>query len=90
MRYLSWLIRLALFIILLGFAVRNSEMVTLNYYLGYNWRAPLILIILAFFVGGVVIGIGANVAVLWRQKREILALRREARTQPDASEHNAI
>ena len=48
MRYLGWVVKGFLFILLLGFAVKNSDVVTLTYYLGYQWQAPLVLIILMF------------------------------------------
>ena len=52
MRYLMWLPRIALFLVLLGFTVKNAETVTLRYYFGYEWEAPLILIILLSFALG--------------------------------------
>ena len=49
MRYLMWFLRIALFLVLLGFTVKNAETVTVHYYFGYEWQAPLILIILLSF-----------------------------------------
>jgi putative membrane protein len=55
MRYLMWFLRIALFLVLLGFTVKNAETVTVHYYFGYQWQAPLILIILLFFDLGLAI-----------------------------------
>jgi putative membrane protein len=76
MRYLGWVLKFLLFILLLGFAVKNSEVVTLAYYLGYEWQAPLVLIILMFFVGGAVVGVAACMGYLLRQRRELVRLRK--------------
>lgn len=93
MRYLSWLARALLFLILAGFALKNSEMVTLRYFLGQEWRAPLSLILLLFFGVGAVLGVLATIGVVYRQRRQLHALRqaaevhaagRESARQPDA------
>ncbi len=76
MRYLGWLLKGALFILLLGFAARNSDVVTLRYYLGYEWQAPLVLVILVFFVAGAAVGVAACMGYLFRQRRELVAFRK--------------
>jgi lipopolysaccharide assembly protein A len=79
MRYLMWLPRIALFLVLLGFTVKNAETVTLRYYFGYEWEAPLILIILLSFALGVAIGVMSCLGKILRQKREIAMGRRKYR-----------
>lgn len=81
MTYISWFFRIVLFLLLLGFAIKNSEVVTLNYYLDYQWRAPLVLILLAFLLVGVVIGLLAASTTVFRQRREINSLKREAKAR---------
>lgn len=78
MRYLGWIAKAGLFILLLGFAVKNSDVVRLRYYLGYEWQAPLVLVILMFFVAGAVVGVTACMGYLFRQRRELNRLRKEA------------
>jgi putative membrane protein len=77
MRYISWFIKISLFLLLLGFAAKNSETVTLRYYLGYEWQAPLVLVILVFLVLGAAIGIAACLGYLFRQRRQLAALKKE-------------
>jgi uncharacterized integral membrane protein len=79
MRYLSWFLKLILFLLLLSFAVKNTETTVLHYYLGYEWQAPLVVILLAFFCAGAAIGVAASLSYLFRQRREILNLKREER-----------
>jgi putative membrane protein len=79
MRYLSWFLGLVLFLLALGFAVKNSELITVRYYLGYQWQAPLALVALIFLGAGAVLGVVASLGFVFRQRREILALKRELR-----------
>jgi putative membrane protein len=86
MRYLSWAFRILLFVLLLGFALKNSDPVTVRFYLGAHWEAPLALVVLVFFVVGVAAGVIACFAYIYRQRREILQLRKELRTRPGPPE----
>ena len=42
MRYVTWAIRLVVFLFLLAFAVKNTEPVTLRFYFELAWQTPLI------------------------------------------------
>lgn len=86
MRYVSWAIRILLFVLLLGFALKNSDPVTVRFYLGAHWEASLALVVLVFFVVGVAAGVIACFAYIYRQRREILQLRKELRTRPGPPE----
>lgn len=81
MRYLLWLLKFALFVLILSFAVKNTDAVWVRYYLGYEWQAPLVLVLLVFFCLGAAVGIAATLTHLFRQRREIVALKRELRVQ---------
>lgn len=84
MRYLSWLLGITLFVLALGFAIKNSDPVTLNYYLGFQWQAPLVLMLLVFLGAGMAIGVAATLGFVFRQRREILLLKRELRLKNQA------
>ena len=77
MRYLSWLAGMLLFLLALGFAIKNTAPVLLNFYLGYQIRVPLSLLIFLFLIVGMIFGVSAALVVLYRQRREIAFLRRE-------------
>ena len=83
MRYLIWFLRILLFLLLLGFTVRNIETVTLRYYFGYEWHAPLVLVILLFFALGVAIGVLSCFGKIFRQRREIATFRKKYHTLDD-------
>ena len=78
MTALTWAIRLIIFAILLVFAIRNTEPTTLRFVLDYAWEAPLVIVLLASFATGAILGMLSLVGVVFRQRREISRLKREA------------
>lgn len=77
MRYLIWSLRAVLFLLLLGFAVKNDQPVVLRYFFGYEWQTSLVVVLLCFFALGVVIGLLAMLGSMFRQRRELAAVQRE-------------
>lgn len=77
MRYLVWPVRAILFLLLLGLAVKNDQPVVLRYFFGFEWQASLVVILLCFFAAGVLVGVFAMLSNVFRQRREMNALRRE-------------
>jgi uncharacterized integral membrane protein len=78
MTALTWAVRLIIFSFLLVFALRNTQLTTLRFILDYAWEAPLVIVLLAFFAGGAILGVLSLVGVIFRQRREIARLKREA------------
>jgi lipopolysaccharide assembly protein A len=81
MRYFNWIIRIVLFIVLLGFAVKNDQPITLRYFFGFEWQSSLVLVLLIFFVVGAAVGVLAMFANVLQQRREIAALKRDIRVK---------
>lgn len=81
--YLGLLAKLLVFLLVLGFALKNSHSVVFHSYLGYVWQAPLIVMLgLAFFLGALT-GVLALLPTLFR-------LRREAARKPHPPELDTI
>ena len=78
-RILIWLVLVVTFVLLLGFALKNMDNVTVRYFLGFEWQAPLVLVLLMFFAFGIAFGLLASVGVIFAQRRRIAALTRELR-----------
>lgn len=76
MQAFVWFIRLCIVLILVWFAVKNSQDVTIKGLPGQVWEAPLVFILLAVFIAGMVIGLLAWVPTVVRQRRELGRLRR--------------
>ena len=85
MTALTWAIRLIIFSFLLVFALQNTDPVDLRFFLDYVWQAPLVVVLLAFFAGGAILGVLSLLGVIYRQRREISRLKRVAsQAQPVA------
>jgi lipopolysaccharide assembly protein A len=85
MRIVTWTIRLAVFLLLIAFGAKNVEPVTLRFYFDLTLQAPLILLLFGFFAAGVLFGVLALLATVFRQRREISRLRSRA-AQVEAAE----
>ena len=70
-----------LFIVLLGFAVKNDQPITLRYFFGYEWQSSLVIVLLIFFAAGAAVGVLAMFANVLQQRREIVALKRDIRVK---------
>jgi lipopolysaccharide assembly protein A len=81
MKIVAWAFWLLVFAALLLFAARNTDPVTVRFYLDSAWEGPLILALLAFFAIGVACGVLACMTRLLRQRREIVGLKRELRAR---------
>jgi putative membrane protein len=75
-RVVTWAIRLVVFLLLVAFAAKNAEPVTLRFYFDLALEAPLVVVLFGFFAAGALFGILAPLGALLRQRREIAALRR--------------
>jgi putative membrane protein len=86
MQYLMWIIKVALFLLILSFAIVNTDLVTVRYYLGHHWEAPLVVVLLVAVCAGTVVGLLTGLFQTLRLRREIAALKRElvAARKPDA------
>lgn len=68
--YLGWLAKLAVFVLVLGFALKNTHPVSVVSYLGYTWQLPLIVMLLLAFLLGALIGLLALLPYLFRLRRQ--------------------
>jgi len=85
MRYLGWAVKILIFLVVLGFALQNSQPVTVHYFLGYVWEAPLVVLLLVAFVLGAFLGLLALLPPLFRLRRERTKLRRDLDGMIDAN-----
>ena len=81
MRYLNWILRAMLFVVLLGFAIKNDQPVTLRYLFGYEWQSSLVIVLLVFFAAGAAVGVLAMLGNVLQQRREIARLKRDIRVK---------
>lgn len=95
MKILIRVLAAIVFIVFFGFALKNTQEVALLFFMGYEIRGPLVLLILGFFAIGATLGVLAMTPTMFRYRRElskqrkiIAVLQKEnqaqllARTQP--------
>jgi lipopolysaccharide assembly protein A len=69
MRALVWLVRALVFFTLFAFALNNQQEVAVHWFFGFEWHAPMVIVVLAAFAAGCAIGVLAMVPSWWRQRR---------------------
>jgi uncharacterized integral membrane protein len=79
MRALLWGFRLLIFMFLLAFALKNTDPVNVRFFFDAAWQAPLIIIVLAFFAGGAVLGAMSLLGTVFSLRREVSRLKRQAK-----------
>lgn len=82
MRVLGWVLRGIVFVLLVLFSWKNTEPVTIRYYLGVAWQAPLAWVLWIVFLVGAGAGVLACLGQLLKQRKQIAQLKRLV-PQPD-------
>ena len=68
MKYLMWLLKAAIFFTLFAFALNNQQTVSVNFFFGTVWQAPLVLVVLTAFAGGLVLGVFLMMPRWWKNR----------------------
>ena len=69
MRVITWVFRLFVFFGLFAFALNNQQDAAVRWFFGYEWRAPMVFIVLAAFGLGCAFGVSAMVPAWWKHRR---------------------
>src|SRR5580765_4994818 len=69
MKYLLWLLKAAIFFTLFAFALNNQHDATVYFFFGTYWRAPLVLVVLSAFAGGLVVGALGMLPGWWKHRK---------------------
>lgn len=83
MKYILWLLKAAIFFTLFAFALNNQQDTAVHFFFGAEWRAPLVLVVLAAFAIGLVVGALGMVPRWWKHR---MAARRAHQRIASASE----
>ncbi|HEU4622763.1 MAG TPA: LapA family protein [Burkholderiaceae bacterium] len=67
MSILRWTFRVFLFFVFFGFALLNTDRITVDLFF-VRWHAPLVLVLLAFFVAGALLGVGFALPRIYRAR----------------------
>jgi len=74
MRYAGWFLKATAFVLLVGFALRNTAPATVRLYLGQEWQAPLVFLLLVAFALGGAAGFAAGWSQVQRLRQTLRAL----------------
>ena len=85
MRALAWLVRAFIFFALFAFALNNQQEVAVHWFFGFEWHAPMVIIVLAAFAAGCAVGVLAMVPSWWRQRRVARLAAPDTHVQPTLS-----
>jgi uncharacterized integral membrane protein len=79
MRLIGWLFKLVVFIVLLGFALGNTEPVSMGFFgnQDISVSGPLVVFLLLFFLIGLLLGFATFMPRLFRQRRLVARLKRD-------------
>ena len=83
MHAFGWAVKILIFLIVLGFALKNSQLVTLHYFLGYSWETPLVVLMLLVLGLGALLGMLALLPLIFRLQRERAKLRKQTEAMTD-------
>jgi len=84
MKYLLWLLKAAIFFTLFAFALNNQQDTAVHFFFGTVWHAPLVLVVLAAFAAGLVVGALGMVPRWWKHRSEALRARQLKHAAPEA------
>lgn len=68
MKYLLWLLKAAIFFTLFAFALNNRQVISVNFFFGTVWRAPLVIVVLCTFSCGLAVGVLTMIPRWWRNR----------------------
>ncbi|HMM87449.1 MAG: LapA family protein [Gammaproteobacteria bacterium] len=69
MRALVWLLRALVFFTLFAFALNNQQDAVVRWFFGVEWRAPMVIVVLAAFAAGCGLGVLAMTPGWWRGRQ---------------------
>jgi uncharacterized integral membrane protein len=84
---LKWILKAAIFFTLFAFALNNQQEASVHFFFGNQWRSPMVLIVLAAFAIGLVVG--ALGMAPWWWKHRSAALREHPPAAPTAAPDDA-
>ncbi len=81
---LKWMLKAAIFFTLFAFALNNQQDASVHFFFGTQWRAPLVLVVLAAFTAGVAIGVLGMVPRWWKHRKAAQRSPLQVTGQPSA------
>ena len=90
MKYLLWLLKAAIFFTLFAFALNNQQNATVHFFFGTQWQAPMVLVVLIAFVGGLIAGVLVMVPRWWKQRSTAAKLSQPVAPTDGSAAHPSV
>lgn len=68
MHFFIWLLNVIIFLLLMSFAAKNTEIVSIRYYFDFEWQVPMVVVLLVCFAIGAGFGYFASLIAKVRKK----------------------
>lgn len=65
---LKWILKAAIFFALFAFALNNQQETTVHFFFGKEWKTSLVILVLAVFTLGIVVGVVGMVPRWWKNR----------------------
>ncbi len=65
---LKWILKAAIFFTLFAFALNNQHDASVHFFFGNQWRSSMVLIVLAAFATGLIVGVLGMAPWWWRHR----------------------
>ena len=72
-----WVLGLLLFVTLVALALINNHTVPVKFFLGMEWKVPLMFVVFGAFALGALLGVSSTIASVVSKRLEIGRLKRE-------------
>ncbi len=90
MRAMLWAFRTFIFLFLFAFSLKNTDLVSLRFLFDMAWQVPLVIVVLAFFACGALLGVLSLLGTVFGLRRELGRLRREAAQAKATQSENSV
>ncbi len=90
MKYLLWLLKAAIFFTLFAFALNNQQAVSVYFFFGTLWQAPLVLVVLVTFACGLATGVLMMMPRWWRKRKNTRLNHPHSLTENPSTMHHGI
>ena len=82
---LKWILKAFIFFTLFAFALNNQHDASVHFFFGSQWRSPMVLIVLAAFATGLIVGALGMAPWWWKHRNATLRerLSQASKAEPD-------
>ncbi len=85
-----WLLKAAIFFTLFAFALNNQQAVSVYFFFGTLWQAPLVLVVLVTFACGLATGILMMMPRWWKKRRDSRLNIHSTRSENPSTLHHGL